>query len=97
MDGGKTAEEMADMQTLKDSQQAQQIKIQDMGHRKQMGPGEYSDSDSDAGLPPPIPAKRQGFIPKLSIGGLSLSTVANAAGDKTAEEIADMEMLKKSQ
>ena len=38
-----------------------------------------SDDDSDAGLPPPMPMnvpKPGGFaLPKLSIGGLGLSTV----------------------
>ena len=58
----------------------------------------YDSEDSDAGLPPPIPAPAQKsrFIPKLSIGGLGLSTVSNAQGGKTAEEIADMEHLKAS-
>ena len=56
----------------------------------------YDSEDSDAGLPPPIPAQKSTFIPKLSIGGLGLSTVSNLQGGKTAEEVADMEHLKAS-
>jgi hypothetical protein len=47
-----------------------------------------SSSDSDAGLPPPLPIKNMGF--KLAVGGLGLSTLANNANGKTAEEMADM-------
>ena len=58
------------------------------------------DSDSDQGLPPPIPTKPPGVagfqMPKLSIGGLGLSTLAKGEGGKTAEEIADMETFMKS-
>ena len=51
-----------------------------------------SASDSDDGLPPPIPAQKSAFIPKLSIGGLGISSLANAGG-KTAEELADEKTL----
>ena len=47
-----------------------------------------SDSSSDAALPPPLPVKKTSFVPGLKIGGLGLSTVAQANG-KTAEEMAD--------
>lgn len=47
---------------------------------------QYS-SDSDTGLPPPLPQKKTGF--SLAIGGLGLSTLAGEGG-KTAEQIADM-------
>jgi len=54
-------------------------------------------SDSDSGLPPPIPEiemrKPSGF--SLAIGGLGLSTVAKD-GEKTAEEMADMQVLKEA-
>jgi len=53
-----------------------------------------SDSDSDLGLPPPIPVQKAFQLPKLAISGLGLSTLAKNAGGKTAEEIADMEILK---
>jgi hypothetical protein len=54
---------------------------------------EYSDSDSDAGLPPPIPKKPLGFkMPGLAIGGLGISTLAKDGG-KTAEELGDMQSL----
>ena len=47
-----------------------------------------SGSDSDEGLPPPLPvATRPSF--NLKIGGLGLSTIAKE-GQKTAEEMADM-------
>jgi len=36
------------------------------------------------------------MIPKLSVGGLGLSTVAKDGG-KTAEELGDMQALKQSQ
>ena len=53
-----------------------------------------SGSDSDEGLPPPIPvASRPSF--NLKIGGLGLSTIAKE-GKKTAEEIADMQTLAQS-
>ena len=35
-------------------------------------------------------------MPKLSIGGLGLSTLAKGEGGKTAEELADMETFMKS-
>ena len=41
-------------------------------------------SDSDAGLPPPIPVKKPMALPVLKICGLGLSTLANNGG-KTAE------------
>ena len=48
-----------------------------------------TDSDSDAGLPPPIPMTKPKGLPGLNIGGLGLSTLANNGG-KTAEELGDM-------
>ena len=51
-----------------------------------------SDSDSDYGLPPPIPQQKKQILPKLAIAGLGLSTVSKV-GEKTAEEMADMEVL----
>lgn len=52
------------------------------------------DSDSDAFIPPmPIQHKSSsGFVPKLGIGNLGLSTLAKN-GEKTAEEMADMALL----
>ena len=35
-------------------------------------------------------------LPKLNIGNLGLSTVAKVDGGKTAEEMADMQILKDS-
>ena len=53
-----------------------------------------SGSDSDEGLPPPLPvATRPSF--NLKIGGLGLSTIAKE-GQKTAEEMADMQTLAQS-
>jgi len=84
--GGKTAEELADMQILKDQKNA----------AKKKAPSN-SDSDSDAGLPPPIPVNNPSkVLPKLNIGGLGLSTLAKGDGEKTAEEMADMQTLKQS-
>ncbi len=48
------------------------------------------------GLPPPLPLKlnnRTTFMPKLAIGNLGLSTLAKNEGGKTAEEMADAEIL----
>ena len=69
--------------------------------RKTLSPSRSSDdSDSDQGLPPPIPTKPPGIpgfqMPKLSIGGLGLSTLAKGEEGKTAEQIADMETFMKS-
>ena len=59
-----------------------------------MSDSEYSDSDSDAGLPPPLPKKQLAFkMPGLAISGLGLSTVAKDGG-KTAEEMSDMAALR---
>ena len=53
-------------------------------------------SSSDDGLPPPIvtSTKPQGL--KLALGGLGLSTLAKTDGGKTAEQLADEEMLKQN-
>ena len=63
--GGRTAEELADEKTMK--VQEDMVKTEDS----------YDSEDPDIGLPPPIPATKTRFIPKLSIGGLGLSTVSN--------------------
>ncbi len=55
------------------------------------------DSDSDLGLPPAIPCRKGFELPKLAIGGLGLSTLAKVDGGKTAEEMADLEVLKNNQ
>ena len=79
--GQKTAEEIADMKTLAQAKAKPKV---ESSHS----------SDSDEGLPPPIPqSKPMGF--KLAIGGLGLSTIAKE-GQKTAEEIADMQTLAQS-
>ena len=78
--GGKTAEELGDMQVLMDAK------------NKPKSESSYSDSDSDAGLPPPIPVKKPMAMPNLKIGGLGLSTLAGDGG-KTAEELGDMQVL----
>mmetsp|Transcript_26470 Transcript_26470/g.40405 ORF Transcript_26470/g.40405 Transcript_26470/m.40405 type:complete len:195 (-) Transcript_26470:6192-6776(-) len=53
------------------------------------------DSDSDMGLPPPLPiaGSRPGLGLSLALGGLGLSTVAQDGG-KTAEQMADEETYK---
>ena len=43
-------------------------------------------------MPPPIPVKKPAAMPNLKIGGLGLSTLANN-GQKTAEELGDMQVL----
>lgn len=79
-DGQKTAEELADMETLKKSKAAPALKDQ-------------SSSDSDDGLPPDIqmqPAPIPGL--RLNIGGLGLSTISRDGG-RTAEEQADNQII----
>ena len=93
-EGGKTAEEMGDLEVLKANQK-------NNGSSKSSSSAEPgSESDSDEGLPPPIPPKAPGLpgfaLPKLAIGGLGLSTLAKVDGGKTAEELADMETFIKS-
>ena len=39
-----------------------------------------SETDSDAGLPPPIPVKKPVALPNLRIGGLGLSTLSKNGG-----------------
>lgn len=57
---------------------------------KQESSSSELDSDSDAGLPPPLPANNASkILPKLNIGGLGLSTLAKGNTGKTAEELAD--------
>jgi len=70
---------MADMQILAD--------------QKKQPVGESDSSDSDAGLPPPLPIQTRPMGLKLNVAGLGLSTVATGAGGKTAEELADQEVL----
>ena len=55
----------------------------------------FNDDDSDDGLPPPLPKPKPAGLGglKLQIGGLGLSTLAKVDGGKTAEEMADMEVL----
>jgi hypothetical protein len=93
-EGGKTAEEMGDLEVLK----ANQKNNGSSKSSSSAGPG--SESDSDEGLPPPIPPRAPGLpglaLPKLAIGGLGLSTLAKIDGGKTAEELADMETFIKS-
>jgi len=93
-EGGKTAEEMGDLEVLK----ANQKNNGSSKSSSSAGPG--SESDSDEGLPPPIPSRAPGLpgftLPKLAIGGLGLSTLAKVDGGKTAEELADMETFIKS-
>ena len=79
-DNGKTAEEMGDMQVLMDA------KKKPAGNQSETS---RSESDSDAGLPPPLPVKKPMALPNLNIGGLGLSTLAGDGG-KTAEEMGDM-------
>ena len=52
------------------------MKVQDGAEQTE---DSYDSEDSDAGLPPPVPVPKikSNFIPKLSIGGLGLSTVSN--------------------
>ena len=89
-EGEKTAEQLGDEQTLKNAKR----KPNDSSSASN------GDSDSDEGLPPPLPTKPPGLpgfqMPKLSVGGLGLSTLAKGEGDKTAEELADMETFMKS-
>jgi len=83
-DGGKTAEELGDMQALHDA------KNKPNDQSSSSGSGSGSGTDSDEGLPPPIPPENKlSFLPKLAIGGLGISTLAKD-GEKTAEEIGDM-------
>jgi len=49
------------------------------------------------GLPPAIPCRKGFELPRLAIGGLGLSTLAKDDGGKTAEEMADLEVLKNNQ
>lgn len=88
-DGGKTAEEMADMKTLVESQQQKNAERQPSDSSSNYG----SDS-SDAGLPPPLPPSNKLGL-KLNVGGLGLSTVAKDGG-KTAEELGDIAALRDS-
>ena len=84
-DGGKTAEEMGDMQVLVDAKNSVKKPIDESSQE--------SESDSDQGLPPPLPKKPLGFkMPGLAIGGLGISTLAKDGG-KTAEEMGDMQVL----
>ena len=79
-DGGKTAEELGDLQVLNDAKKRPQSKSSKS----------QSESDSDDGLPPPLPSKPLGFkIPGLAVSGLGISTIAKD-GEKTAEEMGDM-------
>ena len=83
-DGGKTAEELGDMMTIKENMQ-----------RSKQQQDSTSSSDSDAGLPPPLPVRRPlGMDLKLPIGSLGLSTLAKNDGDKTAEQLGDEQTLK---
>lgn len=59
-------------------------------------------SDSDMGLPPALPPHMpkpsSGFVPSLKIGGLGISTLArDGDGGKTAEQLADMQVLRDQQ
>jgi hypothetical protein len=70
------------------------LESQDAGRSYDIDKGDSS--DSDMGLPPPLPLKlnnRTTFMPKLAIGNLGLSTLAKNEGGKTAEEMADAEIL----
>ena len=60
-------------------------------------PPEMHSSDSDDGLPPPIPTKKPPFILgfKLNVAGLGISTLAQGDG-QTAEQMADSQVLKQS-
>ena len=61
-------------------------KIEEIKNQK---PEQYS-SDSDTGLPPPIPvSKPKGLTLNLADKGLVLSTVAQGENGKTAEQMAD--------
>ena len=61
-------------------------KIEEIKNQK---PEQYS-SDSDTGLPPPIPvSKPKGLTLNLAVKGLGLSTVAQGENGKTAEQMAD--------
>lgn len=59
---------------VNDSNKITTSKANDLFSEPEMG----AESDSDAGLPPPLPQKSMGF--KLQIGGLGLSTVAGENG-----------------
>ena len=92
-DGGKTAEEMGDLQVLKENLQNKKQTAVSPGSSSSGGGGDGS--DSDAGLPPPLPLpKPKGLNLSLAIGGLGLSTLAKTEGGKTAEEMGDMQVLK---
>jgi hypothetical protein len=85
-DGGKTAEELGDMQVLYEAKKRPESKCS------------YSqpESDSDDGLPPPVPSKPLGSgIPGLAVGGLGMSTIAKD-GQKTAEEMGDLRVLQQA-
>ena len=58
------------------------------------------ESDSDEGLPPPLPiqpAKPGGFKLGLNLGGLGMSTLKAEGQNMTNEELADLKQLKQSQ
>jgi hypothetical protein len=67
-EGAITAEQMADMQTLKEVKQ------------QKSQPVEQVSSDSDEGLPPPIPGSKPKVHLGLKLGGLGLSTLAGENG-----------------
>ena len=88
--GGKTAEELGDMQVLMDAKKKPLTPSSSSSSARNMN--EYlDDSDSDLGLPPPPPPKNMGF--KLPMAGLGLSTLKAPGQDKTAEELGDMAAL----
>ena len=78
--------------------ESQKAKVAGAAEAEEIGPVADS-SDSDLGLPPVVPAQQpkslKGFVPSLKIGGLGISTIAREGdGGKTAEQIADMQVLR---
>ena len=93
VDGGKTAEELADAAILAGPPKVVDQDMSSSGDEAivpQETNEDVSGSSSDAALPPPLPIRSQaaGFMPKLAISGLGLSTVAKD-GTQTAEQLAD--------
>ena len=74
---GLTAEQQADLEHFKQSKNE---------------PRKQESDSSDDGLPPPLPVSKPKGLPGLKIGGLGISTLATGNG-KTAEEMADMQVL----